>query len=421
MGGVICQCRDHRHLNGYRTNRVASKVVLPKGGDVTSGSVREYVDALRERYGRASKKEKGRILDEFCQATGRHRKAAIRLLGARGGTGPPPKKKGRPERYGPELTRVLVQVWEAGDRMCGKLLTAVLPDFVGALERHGELRLAAREREALLAMSASTIDRRLRRWRRSLVRQPRRKAPATTTLKSQIPIRTWSEWQDVTAGSVQADMVLHCGESGDGFYLATLTVVDVASGWVELRPSWGLGASRVRGALHRVAMSLPFALRELHTDNGSEFINHSLQGWCRQHDIRFSRGRGYKKNDQAYVEQRNWLAVRRVVGYDRYASKAAFDALERLYKLQRLQLNFFRPVSKLLGKERIGAKTRKRYDTPKTPYQRLVESGVLDDATQSRLQQQLEAINPADLNRRIERSLRRLWDRSDRREQRKVG
>ena len=388
---------------------------------MTSGSVREYVDALRERYRRAGRKEKGRILDEFCQATGRHRKAAIRLLGVRGGTGPPPKKKGRPERYGPELTTALVRIWETGDRMCGKLLVAVLPQFVAALERYGELRLAAREREALLSMSASTIDRRLRGWRRSLVRQPRRKVPATTALKSQIPIRTWSEWQDVTPGSVQADMVLHCGESMEGFYLGTLTVVDVASGWVELRPAWGLGATRVRGALHRAAMSMPFTLRELHTDNGSEFINHSLQGWCRQYSIRFSRGRGYKKNDQAYVEQRNWLAVRRVVGYDRYATKAAFDALDRLYKLQRLQMNFFRPLSKLTGKERTGAKTRKRYDTPKTPYQRLVESGVLDDATKSRLQQQLEAINPAELSRRIESALKRLWDQSGRREQRKVG
>lgn len=160
---------------------------------MTPGSVREYVEALRGRYGRAKKKEKGRILDEFCEATGRHRKAAIRLLGGRVGSGPPPKKKGRPERYGPELTRTLVKVWEAGDRMCGKLLKAVLPELVAALERHGELRLAAREREALLAMSASTIDRRLGGWRRNLVRQPRRKAPGTTALKSQIPIRTWSE------------------------------------------------------------------------------------------------------------------------------------------------------------------------------------------------------------------------------------
>ena len=388
---------------------------------MTPGSVREYVEALRERYGRASKREKGRILDEFCQATGRHRKGAIRQFGVRGGTGPRAKKKGRPERYGPELTRALVQAWEAGDRMCGKLLAAVLPELVRALERHGELRLGAREREELLAMSASTIDRRLRGWRRSLVRQPRRKAPATTALKSQIPIRTWSEWQDVTPGSVQADMVLHCGESTEGFHLATLTVVDVATGWIELRPAWGLGATRVRGAVHRSILSMPFPLRELHTDNGGEFINHSLQGWCRQHGVRFSRGRGYKKNDQAYVEQRNWLAVRRVVGYDRYATKAAFDALDRLYKLQRLQMNFFRPVSKLRGKERIGAKTKKRYDTPKTPYQRLVESGVLDDTTKSRLQQQLEAINPAELNRRIETALKRLWDCTGRQEQRKVG
>jgi len=383
--------------------------------------VNEYADALRERYRRAGKKEKGRILDEFCLATGRGRKAAIRLLGARGGAGPPPKKKGRPVRYGPELTRALVQVWEAGDRMCGKLLVAVLPELVAALERHGELRLAAKERQALLSMSASTIDRRLQGWRRKLGRQPRRQAPAATSLKSQIPVRTWSEWQDVQPGSVQADLVLHCGESLDGFHLATLTVVDVATGWVEARPSWGMGASRVRGALHHAASSMPFPLRELHTDNGSEFINHSLRDWCRQQGVSFTRGRSYKKNDQAYVEQRNWLAVRRLVGYQRYSSKAAYEGLGRLYKLLRLQMNFFRPVRKLVGKERLGAKTKKCYDSPKTPYQRLLESGVLDADTRSRLEKQLESINPAELQRQIEYALRRLWDCTQTRERRKVG
>src|SRR5919109_2826109 len=270
-------------------------------------------------------------------------------------------------------------------------------------------------------MSAATIDRRLGGWRRKLGRQPRRQAPATTSLKSQIPIRTWSEWQDAQPGSVQADLVLHCGESLEGFHLATLTVVDVATGWVETRPSWGMGVGRVRGALHHAALSMPFPLRELHTDNGGEFINYSLRDWCLQQGVRFTRGRGYKKNDQAYVEQRNWLAVRRLVGYQRYSSKAAYEALGRLYRLLRLQMNFFRPVRKLVGKERIGAKIRKRYDSPKTPCQRLLESGLLDDATRVHLEEQLRSINPAELQRRIQAALKRLWDCTESNEQRKVG
>jgi hypothetical protein len=311
-------------------------------------------------------------------------------------------------------------VWEAADRLSGKLLVAVMADLVGSLERHGELELNTATRTALLSMSAATIDRRLAGWRRQAARQPRRQ-PVTTGLKAQIPVRTWSEWQGVRPGSVQADLVLHCGESSEGFYLTTLTVVDVATGWTEFQPAWGMGMSRVRGALQRAAMALPVPLRELHTDNGSEFINYGLRGWCQQQSVQFTRGRGYRKNDQAYVEQRNWLGVRRLAGYDRYCSHAAFDALKQLYALTRLQLNFLRPVRKLVAKERRGSKVTKLYDKAQTPYQRLLSARVLDQATAPRLQHELDSINPAQLQRRIDEALRRLWDRTERKERRKVG
>jgi hypothetical protein len=201
----------------------------------------EYAATVRPRYRRARKATKGRILDEFCQTTGMHRKAAIRLLGRGGRLTAVRKKVGRPQRYGREVTEALVRVWEVGDRMCGKLLRAVLPELVDGLERHGELGLGPSVREALVSMSAATIDRQLRNWRKRLGRQPRRPPSATTGLKAQIPVRTWSEWADVQPGSVQADLVLHCGESVDGFFLTTLTVVDVATGWTELEPfgAWG--------------------------------------------------------------------------------------------------------------------------------------------------------------------------------------
>jgi transposase InsO family protein len=381
----------------------------------------EYATTVRPRYRRARRKEKGRILDEFCETTGMHRKAAIRLLGKGRGLAAVPKKTGRPSRYGPEVREALVRVWEAGDRMCGKLLAAVLPALVAGLERHGELRLDGNVREALVSMSAATIDRQLRSWRKRLGRQPRRPALATTGLKAQIPIRTWSEWRDVQPGSVQADLVLHCGESVEGFYLTTLTVVDVATGWTEVQPVWGIGMSRVGGAVEEASRRLPVALRELHTDNGGEFINHGLHDWCQRRRVRFTRGRSYKKNDQAYVEQRNWLAVRRSVGHDRYRSRAALAALGRLYTLIRLQLNFLRPVRKLVGKERYGARVRKSYDAPRTPYQRLLDYGALDQATAARLDQQFLDINPAELQRRIESALRDLWACTERADRRKVG
>lgn len=400
---------------------VASKVGLPKGGDVTRLTLYEYAAKVRPRYGRARKREKGRILDEFCQTAGLHRKAAIRLLGRGRGLAAAAKKMGRPRRYGPEVTELLVKVWEAGDRMCGKLLVGVLPALVDGLERHGELRPGASVREALVSMSAATIDRQLRNWRKRLGRQPRRPASAATGLKAEIPIRTWGEWKGVQPGSCQADLVLHCGESPEGFYLATLTVIDVATGWTELEPVWGTGMSRTGAAVHESARRLPFALRELHSDNGGEFINHALFDWCRRRSVRFTRGRAYQKNDQAYVEQRNWLAVRRSVGHDRYSSKSAFAALGRLYALTRLQLNFWRPVRKIIGKERHGARVRKLYDAPRTPYQRLLDSGILEATAARRLQEQFLAINPAELQRRIELALRALWACTERAERRKVG
>jgi hypothetical protein len=305
--------------------------------------------------------------------------------------------------------------------MCGKLLAAVLPALVEGLERHGELKLEKGVREALASMSAATIDRQLRGWRKELGRQPRRPASKTTGLKAEIPIRTWGEWMGVTPGSVQADLVLHCGETLEGFFLTTLTLVDVATGWTEVQGVWGLGMERVGGGVEVVARRLPVRLRELHTDNGGEFINRGLFDWCRKRGVRFTRGRGYKKNDQAYVEQRNWLAVRRTVGYDRYSSKAALAALERLYALTRLQLNFLRPVRKLIGKERQGSRTRKVYDAPRTPYQRLLDSGALDEPASQRLKEQFLAINPAELQRQIELALRALWACTERAQRRKVG
>jgi transposase InsO family protein len=386
---------------------------------MTRLTVHEYAVALRPRYRAARKGVKTKILDEFCQTTGMHRKAAIRLLNHTGRL--KAVGRGRPRRYGPEVAAVLVKLWDVGDHMCGKLLAAVMPDLVAALERHGELEVSLEVRALLLQVSASTIDRLLRKTRTAGLRQPRRQRPATTALKAQIPIRTWSEWQDTQPGSMQADLVLHCGESTEGFFLTTLTAVDVASGWTELQPVWGMGMSRVGGAVQGVSLRLPFSLRELHTDNGGEFINRGLRDWCTRHGVRFTRGRGYRKNDQAYVEQRNWLSVRRVVGYDRYSSQAAFQALHRLYSLLRLQVNFFRPVRKLVGKERQGARVTKLYDAPRTPYRRLLESGILDQTARQQLERHFLAINPADVQRGIERALRHLWDRTERHERARAG
>ena len=374
---------------------------------MSAGTVLEYAAAVRARYQGAGRGEKKRILDEFCETTGMHRKAVIRLLNR--GPSPARRRAGRPRRYGSEVTEALVRVWEVGDRMCGKLLAAVMPEMLEALERHGELKLTAEVRSLLLEISPASIDRLLSRHRRRLGVQPRRLSPASSSLKGEIPIRTWSEWKGVTVGSLQADLVLHCGESTEGFYLTTLCAVDVASGWTELQPIWGLGKQRVGSAVHHIRERLPFPLKGLHTDNGAEFINHTLYNWCRQEKVVFTRGRSYRKNDQAYVEQRNWLTVRRQVGYDRLASKEAYALLGKLYPLLCLQLNLFRPIRKLAAKERLGARLVKRYDEPRTACQRLLESGVLTPMERQQLQLTLQSTNPAELQRQIDRLLRQLW------------
>ena len=371
-------------------------------------AVVEYAVAVRPRYRAAGRQEKKRILDEFCDTTGMHRKAVIRLLNRPAG----PKKRvgGRPRRYGPEVAEALVKVWEAGDRMCGKLLAAVMANLVEALERHGELVVTPEVRALLLKISPSSIDRIVSRHRRRLSLQPQRKRAAPSGLKGEVPVRTWSEWKEAPVGSLQADLVLHCGESTEGFYLSSLCAIDVASGWIELQPIWGTGAQRVGSGVHHIRQRLPFTLRSLHTDNGAEFINHTLYNWCRREKVSFTRGRSYRKNDQAYVEQRNWLAVRRQVGYDRLASKQALALLEELYPLLCLHLNFLRPLRKVVAKERVGARVVKRYDEPRTPFQRLLASGVLSDEDRVRLAAKLRSTNPLELRRRIDRLLQQLWN-----------
>jgi hypothetical protein len=374
---------------------------------VTERARREYAEALRPRYEAADRGERGRMLDEYCRATGSHRKAAIRALRrqpTRRGRAP-----GRPRRYGPELLPALERIWLASDRLCGKLLAPVLPTLLEALERHHGLGIAPAARAALLAASPATLDRLVRPLRRQRHRQPYRLSAAATALRQQIPLRTWTEWAEVAPGALQGDLVLHCGESTGGFYLTTLLAVDVATTWTELEIVWGLGHRRVGSAVHYIRQRLPVALRAWHSDNGAEFINDCLLTWCRREGVGFTRGRPYRKNDQAWVEQRNGLVVRRLVGYDRYSSRAAFTVFQRLYRLLRLQLNFFRPVRKLVSKRRVGSQLSKRYDAPRTPYQRLLAAGVLTAAQHDALESQRRALDPIALARDINRTLDTLW------------
>lgn len=375
--------------------------------EMSRGSVREYVEAVRGRYRGGDRKGKGRILDEFTEVTGYHRKAAIRLL--RRTHDPPGRRRGRPKRYGPEVVEALKVAWEASDHVCGKRLKPFLSELVGILSKHGEVDVSSEVANGLSHVSSATIDRLLKPYRSRRTRRPLTSTKAGSMLKGSIPIRTFADWDENRPGFLEVDLVAHCGESTEGFYLTTLCAVDVATGWVECQGVWGKGQGRVGSAVHHISTRLPFPLLGLDSDNGSEFINRHLYAYCQREGITFTRSRPYKKNDSAHVEQKNWSVVRRLVGYDRYSSRASLDQLNRVYGLVRLHTNFFQPTMKLQHKTRHGAKVHKVYDTARTPYQRLLDWDILTLEEREALDRLYHSLNPLQLRAQVNRELERLW------------
>jgi hypothetical protein len=348
-------------------------------------------------------------LDEVVAVTGIHRKAAIRLLRR---VARPPRARsraGRPPCYGPEVARAAEVLWQAAGRIGAHRLHPFVPELLERLTQFGEIALTPIVDKLVRQASRPTLARLLAPAR---AQYPLRGATITrpgTWLKHEIPIRTFTEWDDARPGFLEVDLVAHCGSSTQGFYLCTLCAVDIASCWVELQAVWGKGQERVGGAIHHVGERLPVPLIGLDSDNGSEFINQHLYTYCQQHHITFTRSRAWKKNDSAHVEQKNGAIVRHLVGYDRFASKAAYVQLTRVYELARSHVNFFQPVQKLATKTRTGARTRRCYDRAQTPYQRLCTAGVLPPATRDKLAALYQRLNPLQLRRELEAALERLW------------
>lgn len=379
---------------------------------MTRKSIHEYALAARKRYEAANKSEKGLILDEFCQNTGYNRKSAIRLFGKEAeGTR---SRRGRPREYGLAVALALKSLWEACDMICSKRLGPFIPRLVPILERHGEIDLSPEIRSQLLRLSPATIDRLLKPYHRKGLRQPYSQSTSATSLKALVPVRTFGDWKDVKPGSLQIDLVFHCGDSAEGFHLTTLNGVDVATGWTECEVVWGKGQHRVGTGLHHIRQRLPVRLREFHSDNGGEFLNDLMYQWSKREGLDYSRGRSYKKNDQAYVEQKNWSVVRRLIGYDRYSSKAAFEQFGRVYGLVNLYVNFFQPIRKVVGKERNGAKVKMSYDEARTPYERMLAAQVLTEEKSKELEELFQSLNPVKLRTQIDDTLAILWKMADR-------
>ncbi len=372
---------------------------------------RELMASVRQKYDKADWTGKGKILDGFVAATEYDRKYAIGLLCSNTEMSTTPVVRRSPQKYNDQVRQALVFVWQTANQICSKRLAPFLPTLVEAMERHGHLRLPADVRSRLLSISPATIDRLLRPEREKL------SLAVTTTrsgslLKNQIKVRTFADWDDVVPGFVEADLVAHCGGNANGTFLNTLTLVDISSGWLECMPLLRKSAADVIDGLRVADDLLPFKMLGVDTDCGSEFINYELLDYCEERQITFTRARTHRKNDQAHVEEKNGSVVRRLVGYDRFEGRQAWEALARLYGVLRQYVNFFQPSLKLIEKERRGAKVSKKYDKAKTPYQRILRSEHIHQAKKDALTQEYQSLDPVELMQQLKRLQDQLWQYS---------
>jgi hypothetical protein len=361
---------------------------------ITHSARVELASAVRQRYRTATAKEKRTILDEFVAVSGYHPKSAIRVLNA-----PVVPKRAqtriRPSLYDEAARQALIVLWEASDRVCGKRLRPLLRILLPALERHGHLRLEEAIRTKVLAMSAATIDRLLRTPRNATrTRKPRRVMPQ---IRRRVPVRTFADWHEPPPGSMEMDLVAHCGEVNRGSYVNTLVLTDIASGWTECAPLIVRESGLLIETLERIRIGLPFPLQALDVDNGSEFVNEAMIQYCLRNGIEFTRSRPYRKNDQAWIEQKNGSIVRKLLGYRRFEGIAAAQVLARLYGASRLFVNFFQPSFKLAEKHRQGAHVTKRYHPPETPCERLLQAETLSEPIKVKLREVGNALDPLQL------------------------
>lgn len=369
---------------------------------------RQYLASIHKRYRAASRDRRGRILDEFCEVSGYHRKYAIRLL-----NGPPPdpvprKRRPRGVFYGKKVVQVLIEIWTASGYPWSVRLKALLPTWLPRLRnRYG---LTPKIEAQILKISARQIDRRLKDHKRQAKKRLYGRTKPGTLLKHQIPIKT-EHWDVKTAGFGEVDLVSHSGSKADGEFIHSLNLTDILTTWVETRAVMGKGETGVVAAIEDIRRNLPFALVGVDSDNGSEFVNHHLLRYCRVNDIQLTRGRPYKKDDNAHIEQKNWTHVRKLLGYVRYDTDNALTAINDLYRGDlRLLQNLFLPSVKLLRKERVGSKVRRFYDKARTPLDRVMECSGIDSAMVAMFKQLRDRLDPFLLSASVDRQIERIFE-----------
>lgn len=367
----------------------------------------ELLEAVAARYRAAKRTEKGRILSEFVEISGYHRKHAERLLRREHAVD---RSRPRPGRriYDEAVREALVVLWEAGDRICGKRLKPLIPLLVPAMERHGHLALDEVVRIRLGKISAATIDRVLAPVRADGSGSQRRRNAHSSAVRRSVPIRTFADWNDPVPGYMEADLVAHSGPSASGSFVQTLTLTDVATGWTECAALLFREQRLLSEVMIALRPALPFPLLGFDTDNDSVFMNQTIKDWCDAAQVTFTRSRPYRKNDQAHVEQKNGAIVRRMVGYRRYSGIAAATELARLYSSMRLYVNFFQPSFKLMEKTRDGARVTKRYHPPLTPFQRVQAHPAVAQAAKDALVAQFAQLDPVVLLHDIRQGQGRL-------------
>jgi hypothetical protein len=369
----------------------------------------QYLESVRQEYRQASRKQKTKLLNEARKRTRLNRKVLIRKLAHPAPPASPVRRRPRGATYGPEVVTTLVKIWELFDYPCGQRLVPALRTELARLRKQKEIRCSTAVAEKLERISPKTVDRLLRREKQ--VRQLRRnRNPAVHPLLYQrIPVKVSAEWDTREVGNLQVDYVEHCGRSSGGEYLHTLSAVDIASSWWEGEPLSSRSQVATKEGMEAIRGRVPFRIKEIHPDNDSGMINNLLWSYCQSAGIRMSRSRPYKKNDNAWVEQRNWTHVRKVVGYQRLDTTGELRVMRELYEHLRLYKNFFQPAMKLKSKTRVGGKIHRQYEAPRTPYQRLLESGQLKPAAAAELRRTYESLNVGDLRRKIEHLRDRLF------------
>ena len=360
-----------------------------------------FIRQLAPVYQKASKKERGKILDQAVIATGYHRFRASWLL-----THPPRTERKMIKRVGKSRYTVIAtplkKLWGIANFACGKRLVGMLPSYIETLTRDKELFLADKQKELLITISAATIERMIKDERKKVFGKGKSTTKPGTLLKHQIAIHVFTKWSDRKPGFGEIDLVAHCGVTAKGHFAYTLDFIDLDTNWNECIAFLGKGENAAMGGIQTIRARLPFPLLGIDSDNGEEFINWELYRWCKKEEITFTRCREYRKNDQAHIEEKNWSVVRRYAGYKRYDTEEQVALLNKLYEVLRLYFNFFQATMKLERKERVGGKVKRIYTKAKTPYQRVLEHKDIPEENKKKLREQYQALNPAKLLRTIQ-------------------